>query len=210
MTDTPDYAPIYARLRALLGNKLPKANFEAARSLIEVSGNSQQECARLFSIAIGVPVVKAGKTMSHYGKVLLKRLEGVRLVAYRDSAGIPTIGYGNTYHPDGTPVKMGDTISQSQAESYLDAVIVKYETAVNKIITVPLSQNQFDALVCFVYNIGTTGFLNSTVDDKLNAGDVQAALTTWKSYNKARVGGELTVIQGLVNRRQAEISHFLS
>ena len=86
--------------------------------------------------------------------------------------------------------------------------IAYFEKKVNDIITVPLKQGQFDALVSFVYNIGETAFANGRVDDFINAGKTEEALKVWASYNKARVRGVLTPIAGLTNRRNAEIAYF--
>lgn len=203
MADENTY--IYARLRALLGSILPVPNFNAAKRIIESPYRDA------FADAIGA-TSSAGMSTSAKGKILLKRLEGLRTAAYKDSAGIPTIGYGNTYHPNGTAVRMGDTITIAQADEYLTAILPTYEQVVRKTITAPLSQNQFDALVCFVYNIGGTAFINGSVDDKLNNGDVTGALTAWASYNKARNPntGKLEVVRGLTNRRTAEIELFNS
>lgn len=198
---------VYDRLRALLGGALPSANFKAAQALIELSG---PEIRTYFETAIGAVSPAAVQVMSAYGKAILKQLEGLRTKAYRDIAGVPTIGFGNTFHPDGRPVKMGDVITVAQADEYLSAILPKYETAVRKIVTAPLRQHEFDALVCFVYNIGATAFLNGGVDDALNRGDKKGALELWAKYRNARnpATGKLEKSAGLVNRRNAEIALF--
>lgn len=211
MAESNQLTPIYARLRVLLGNTLPVPNFDAARQLLEVGGNSQERIIELYAKSIGAVTTKvSGQTLSTKGFTLLKQLEGLRTRAYLDGAGVPTIGYGNTYHPNGVKVKLGDVITADQADSYLRSIVQDYENTVRKIITVPLTQNQYDALVCFVYNIGSTAFINSSVDDKLNAGDVEAALLAWSRHNKIRnpKTGQLEVSTGLNNRRAAEIKLF--
>ena len=204
MQEDPKF--IYDRRRALLGGKLPVEQFQAAQALIE----GLPAVRNNFATAIQAVPPTMLQTMSRDGRKLLQQLEGLRLTAYRDSAGIWTIGYGNTYHPDGRPVKAGDSITATQADEYMIAVLPKYENTVRKIITAPLTQNQFDALVCFVYNIGSTAFLNSSVDDKINAGNIPAALSSWAAHNKVRnpTTGKLAVSQGIVNRRNAEIALF--
>lgn len=211
MAEANQFTPIYSRLRALLGNTLPVTNFEAARQLLEVGGNSQERIIELYAKSIGAVATKvSGQVFSTKGFSLLKQLEGLRTRAYLDGAGVPTIGYGNTYHPNGTKVKLGDVITQDQADSYLRAIVGNYENTVRKVIAVPLTQNQYDALVCFVYNIGSTAFINSSVDDKINAGDLDAAMIAWAAHNKVRnpKTGKLEVSNGLNNRRAAELKLF--
>lgn len=97
------------------------------------------------------------------GKAFLQHEEGCRLTAYRDSVGVLTIGYGNTFYTDGSPVKEGDTITQEQADELFDAIIAPFEATVSNETREDLTQNEFNALVSLCYNIGTHGFINSTV-----------------------------------------------
>lgn len=97
----------------------------------------------------------------------IKEHEGLRLVAYLDSVGVWTIGYGDT----GPDVVKGLTITKGQAEERLRKRLVEFEGYVNRAVKVKLTQNQFDALVSLVYNIGPTNFNSSTLLRKLNAGD---------------------------------------
>ncbi len=89
----------------------------------------------------------------------IKNWEGLRLKAYKCPAGVWTIGYGHT----GPDVKPGGTITQAQADALLDKDTDDAESAVNTLVKVPLSQNQFDALVSFVFNTGIGSFKNSTL-----------------------------------------------
>lgn len=148
--------------------------------------------------------------LSQAGVALLLRLEGNKLKAYPDSKGVWTIAGGVTFYPDGSPVKQGDVITAARAAAITQYAINRFVVALNKIITTPLTQNQFDALVLFVYNIGTTSFLNGSVDDKINARQFKAATDTWKTYCNIRspITGKLVPIDGLVNRRAAEIKLF--
>jgi lysozyme len=91
-------------------------------------------------------------------------------------------------------------LSQEEAEQMLESELIEYEGYVTKYVTVPLTQNQFDALVVWVYNLGPTNFRKSTLLKKLNSGDYTAAGQEITRWNKA--GGK--VLNGLVKRRKAE------
>lgn len=192
---------IYDRLRELLGGKLPVAQFNAAKSLID------QEGARAaFRIALGLaPEQDNDQRTSMTGQKFIRGYEKKKLIAYMPTVNDrPTIGWGTTYYPDGTPVKMGDKITDSQADAYFAHDLKKFEDYINEVVSATLTQNQFDALVSLVYNIGNAAFRKGTIDDKLNAGDFDAALKTWALYNKQ--AGK--VLDGLTNRRTAEIAMF--
>ncbi len=126
----------------------------------------------------------------------LKQWEGLRLNAYQDSAGVWTVGYGHT----GPDVRRGLTITTARAEALLLADLARFEAAVDGAVTVPLTDNQFGALVSFAFNVGEAAFRKSTLLKRLNAGrhdDVPAQLARW-----VHAGGKR--VQGLVNRRAAE------
>lgn len=131
---------------------------------------------------------------------LLKHYEGCRLQAYKCSAGIWTIGYGNTFFANGRPVKQGDSISQQEAEELLPLILKKFAQAVFR-NTAKMEQHEFDALVCFTYNVGISAFEGSTMLKKIRkvlpAGEIAAEFHKW---NKAK--GK--VLNGLVKRRAAE------
>ena len=97
-------------------------------------------------------------TISEEGKSLIKKFEGCELTAYKCAAGVPTIGYG---HIKG--VSMGDTITQEEADEMFNHEMKEYETYVNTAVTVPLSQNQFDAIVSWVFNLGNGNLKASTM-----------------------------------------------
>lgn len=128
--------------------------------------------------------------------------EGLRLEAYLCPAGVWTIGYGNTYHLDNTPVKKDDKITLEQAKDLFDKKIKLYEDAVNKNVKVPLKQNQFNALVSFCYNVGTLAFSTSTLLKKINS---QASLDEIFVEFKKWVHAAKKIITVLVNRRNREI-----
>ena len=144
-------------------------------------------------------------SLSDNGMKLLEQFEGLRLEAYLDSAGIATIGFGTIRYPNGSKVKLGDKTTKSQAKEYKLHDLKEFESTVNTSVIVPLSQNQYDALVSLSYNIGSGAFKNSTLLKKLNSGDYKGAaeqFLVWNKVNSKRV-------QGLVNRREAERNLFL-
>ena len=145
--------------------------------------------------------------LSDNGFNLLGELEGIVLHPYKDSVGIPTIGIGSTYYEDGTKVKMTDkAITKERAIQLAKNVVKSFEEQVNKSILLPMTQNQFDAMVLLCYNIGKSGFARSSVVRNFNLGNIQKAADSFLLWNKA--GGR--VVQGLVNRREKERSLFLS
>lgn len=136
------------------------------------------------------------------GRKMIESFEGLRLSAYRDSVGIPTIGYGHT-----ADVHDGDVITQEQADDFLAVDLHQAETALYKALWgVALTQNQFDALVSLTYNIGGGAFKKSTIVKKILERDMEGAADHFLDWNKA--GGK--VVQGLANRRAAERALFLT
>ena len=145
--------------------------------------------------------------LSDNGFRLLGELEGIVLRPYKDSAGIPTIGIGSTYYEDGTKVTMKDkAITKERAIQLAKNVVKSFEARVNKSIVVPMTQNQFDAMVLLCYNIGESGFARSSVVKNFNAGNLQKAADSFLLWNKA--GG--VVSKGLTNRREKERELFLT
>jgi lysozyme len=141
--------------------------------------------------------------ISKTGIQLVKDFEGLRLNAYKCSAGVPTIGYGSTFYPDKSNVKMGDILrDKEEAEVLLISTLEDYDIYVSKYTkSVKLNQYQFDALVSFAFNCGLGNLSKSTLLKKvlINPNDPNIALEFAK-WNKA--GGK--VVQGLVKRRQKE------
>jgi len=138
------------------------------------------------------------------GLELIKRFEGLRLEAYQDVAGIWTIGYGHI-----RTAKEGMVISEAEAEALLRSDLKDAEGAVNRAVKVPVTENEFAALVSLVFNIGAGAFAGSTVLRKLNGGDHKGAADAILMWNRATVGGKKVIVQGLVRRREAERSLFL-
>ena len=145
---------------------------------------------------------------SQKGLDLIKRFEGLELKPYKCPAGIPTIGYGNTYYPSGSKVKLTDpAITKEKAEELLKFLLGSYEKSVDSFCRDDISQNQFDALVSFAYNCGVNNLKSSTLLKKVNANPndptIKAEFLKW---NKA--SGR--VLAGLTKRRQAEADLYFS
>jgi GH24 family phage-related lysozyme (muramidase) len=144
--------------------------------------------------------------VSENGLNLVKKFEGLHKVtedgdvrAYRCPAGKWTVGYGHT-----RGVKSGLRASVDECEKFLMEDLHEAGNAVRSAVNVPLSQNQYDALVSFVFNLGAGNFRSSTMLKKLNKGlyeEIPAQIIRW---NKARVDGKLTELRGLTRRRTAE------
>src|SRR5690606_38970700 len=146
-------------------------------------------------------------TTSTTGVDHIKSFEGLRLKAYDDLQpnvnitnqnqvrGVLTIGYGHTKN-----VYVGQVIDETQAVAYLISDLTDAEFAVRSKVKVPLTQNQFDALVSFVYNVGSGNFGSSTLLRKLNQSDYKGAADEFLRWNRA--GGQ--VLDGLTRRRESE------
>ena len=133
--------------------------------------------------------------ISNTGIDLIKHFEGCETEAYLCPAGVPTIGYG---HIKG--VQMGDVITKAQAHEMLVEELDEYESYINDLVTVGLNQNQFDAMVSWVYNLGGGNLRASTLLKVLNSGNYAGVPEQIMRWNKA--GGK--VLEGLTRRRQAE------
>lgn len=146
------------------------------------------------------------KNISSTGLELIMRFEGLRLEAYNATAderrrGIFTIGYGATRWPNGDKVKEGEKLdSKEDAVDLLMDTVQPYVEAVNSYVEAKLNQNQFDALVSFVYNVGAGAFRSSTLLKLLNNGDYVGAAGQFGRWNKQ--SGK--VLTGLTIRREAE------
>ena len=145
--------------------------------------------------------------ISNNGLDLIKQFEGLSLKPYLDAVNIPTIGFGSTYYEDGTKVTLKDKpITEEIAIELLEFIANKtFSENINKVVKVPLNQNQFDALVSFAYNIGNKNFNWSTLLKKLNQSDYEGASLEFGRWNQAN--GK--ILNGLVLRRQKEKELFL-
>src|SRR5690606_20869490 len=148
----------------------------------------------------GVPrAAPKGRQINRAGEQLIKSFEGCELEAYLDVAGIPTIGWGHT----GPEVKLGQKITQAEADRLFDLDTDRFEAAVDSLTKGHATDNQFAALVSFAYNVGAEALKTSTLLRKHNSGDYAGAAAEFGKWNKARVGGKLVVVKGLTRRREA-------
>ena len=130
----------------------------------------------LLSLLVGILLYMQ---LSNKGHDLLKYFEGCELEAYQDSVGVWTIGYGHT-----KGVHEGMVITQEQAEQMLLDELKEYEGYVEDMVEVELTQEQFDALVVWVYNLGPTNFKNSTLLKRINEGNFKDVPYQMKRWNK--------------------------
>ena len=129
------------------------------------------------------------------GLSLIKKFEGMETEAYKCAAGVWTIGYGHT-----KDVERGDVWTEAQADDALKHELIEFEGYINDLVECSLTQNQFDALVSWVYNLGPANLQASTLLKRLNAEDYEDVPSQLKRWNKA--GGK--VLEGLIRRREAE------
>lgn len=142
------------------------------------------------------------KTTSARGRQLIKNAEGLRLEPYQDVAGYWTIGYGHLIRQD----ESFTSIDETEADTILAFDLNDAENCITNRVSVTLNQNQFDALVSFVFNVGCSNFTNSTLLKKLNAGDFEGAANEFKRWRYA--GGE--EYAGLIARREHEKNLFIA
>jgi lysozyme len=143
-------------------------------------------------------ITKTGKE----GIEMIKTFEGFRGTPYKCSAGVPTIGYGATFYPGGKKVTMTDAaITEEQAVELLANMLVSFEKYVDSYCVDTITQNQFDALVSFAYNLGPANLKSSTLLKKVNANpndeSIKLEFLKW-----VKAGGK--TLKGLVRRREAE------
>ena len=188
---------IFDFLRKISGGKLTQKQVDAADKLIATAYDDLNDMLGIATDEMHI---------SPSGIDLICNFEGKRLTAYDDGVGVWTIGFGTTVYPNGIKVKKGDTCTEAQAKAYMAHDLKKFASAVNNAVTVPLNQNQFDALVSLAYNIGTGAFSKSTLVKKLNGNDIRGAADQFDVWVNA--GGKR--MQGLVNRRAKEKALFLS
>jgi lysozyme len=134
-------------------------------------------------------------------RALIRKYEGCKLKAYQCSAMKWTIGWGNTFYEDGSKVQPGDTITQERADRLFVILLDQFAAQLRPLITQPLNDNQFGALLSFAYNAGIGAFRNSTLRKVVNTNPNNPAVRLeLHKWNKA--GGK--VLLGLTRRRAAE------
>lgn len=145
---------------------------------------------------------------SEKGIALIKKYEGFESRPYLDAVGVPTIGFGATHYGNGTKVRMSDkSITETVASELLVKMLVGYENTVKMLVQKPINQNQFDALVSFVYNLGGVNLSKSTLLKKINIdpNDKTIAAEFMKWVN---AGGN--PLKGLIRRREEESKLYFS
>lgn len=151
------------------------------------------------------------KTINEQGLKLIKQSEGFRRYAYLDPVGIPTIGYGTIFYPNGTPVKLNDVCTENMATLYLEHDVKQTVEDLNsyfKKIGFQCGSNQFSALVSFAYNLGT-GVIKQpfrSMNKAIKSKNHNVIADTFLIYNKA--GGK--ALAGLIVRRRAERELYLT
>ena len=148
----------------------------------------------------GRRVEEDSRHINDAGLAIIKVFEGFSPLAYYDPVGVPTIGYGHTRTVKKSDVTHGRKITMEDGEGLLFLDLASAEAAVMKYIEVPLTPNQFSALVSFTFNLGGGALKRSTLRRKLNGGDyssVPAELNRWVYAKKKK-------LRGLVRRRKAE------
>lgn len=141
----------------------------------------------------------AGANLIKAFESCLRNLGGGRIAAYMDPVGVPTIGWGHTNH-HGRKFEMGDVWTKAEVDAEFLKDMAKFEDVVHRLVKVPLTQYQFDALVSFSFNCGEGALGKSTLLRKVNAGDFKGAAKEFSKWNKG--GGR--VLPGLVRRRASE------
>lgn len=196
LAELPEDKYYFDELRKING-KLTQDQVNAAKQLFVLGHRS------VLRRMLGLTSAHADDmTTSVIGQDFIKSFEALKLTAYKPVPTDPwTIGWGTTVYPDGTRVRQGDVITRAQADQFFAHDLKNFEDAVNETIKVPMSQGLFDALVSFTYNNGVTNFREGTVDDRINAGDLNGAYKVWAQYINS--GGR--PYDGLKRRRLAEI-----
>ena len=144
--------------------------------------------------------------ISSNGLDLITRWEGLKLTRYICPAGKPTIGVGHVILPN---ENIPNTITREFAMELLKKDVERFERAVNTLITVELNQNQFDALVCFIFNTGEGGIINTGVSRAVNSKNFAAVPAALRLWNKIKVNGVSQENKGLTNRRISEAELFM-
>lgn len=155
----------------------------------------------------GITGVLVSMRLNKKGLDLIKESEDISLTPYLDIGGRPTIGWGHL-------IKEGESftaITEHEANLLLIDDVAHAESIVNQAVKVEITQNMFNALTSFVYNVGAGAFMESTLLRKLNAGDYDGAaneFTKWRYFTNAQ--GDKVVSNGLFNRRAKEQRIFVT
>ncbi len=143
--------------------------------------------------------------ISQAGLDLITKWEGLKLSRYICPAGKPTIGIGHVILQGEL---FNDPITREEAFALLSRDVIRFEDAVKKHIFVTLNQNQFDALVSFLFNVGSGGIINTKVQKAINNNEFSTVPSLLQEWSKMRVNGKLVTSPGLLNRRKSESDLF--
>lgn len=143
--------------------------------------------------------------ISNNGIAFIKREEGEELTGYADTCGIPTIGVGHTGDVNGKPVTVGMKISSDQSSALLKSDLSWVEDTIESYVKSPLTQNQYDALCSFIFNIGGTAFKGSTMLKLLNLAKYKGVADEFPKWKKSGSDSDI-----LLSRRKRERALFLS
>lgn len=196
-------AQAYSWLRAMSGGKLSNAQVIAGDKVIAMHG------LPVFADIIGFKLnalISGLRDISEKGFSIIREAESLELKAYLDTGGVWTIGYGTIKYPNGVRVKKGDVCTRGQAEIWLKNDCLWVDACLDKHVKVTVSQNQFDALASFVYNIGESAFIKSTMLTLINNSSFSSAASQFDRW----IYDNGKEIKGLVNRRAKEKALFLS
>jgi len=160
-----------------------------------------------------------GQGLIHSFESCAEKRDGL-IYPYRDMVGVWTIGWGNTWYPDGRRVSQNDSpITQAEADKLFEQILLKFEDGVNFLVKSPINQNQFDALVSFAYNVGldlnhngiAEGLGESTLLRKVNENPSDASIRVeFMKWDMGMVDGRLAEIAGLSRRRSMEADLYFS
>jgi lysozyme len=203
---TTTVQPLQRRLIAL-GYRLPLygADGDFGTETLAAINKALDELVMLRGVS-GEPQPVPVMTTSASGRKAITQHEGNKLTAYQDGGGVWTVGVGHTAAAGSPAPFRGMKITAAESDEILSRDLKLFEQGVREAVKVPLSQNEFDALVSLAFNIGVGAFRKSTLVKKLNAGDRAGAADQFLVWNKDN--GK--VVKGLVNRRKSERQQFLS
>lgn len=168
------------------------------------TGEARTEDAAAEIARADVEERRVPREISTAGARAIAKFEGIRYKAYKDAVGKWTIGVGHT----GPEVVEGLVWTPEQVEAAFLVDLDRFESAVSKAVTVPVTQGEYDAMVSLAFNIGGAGFAKSTLVRKLNAGDRRGASAEFAAFNKITLDGKKVVHGGLVQRRKTERQMF--
>lgn len=161
-------------------------------------------------VSIGSWWAFKNKSLNSEGLNIIKGWEGWSATAYKDVAGLWTIGYGHLINLETENYLLSKTLTVEEGEKLLRQDVERFENAVNNYVKVPITQNMFNSLVSFSYNVGVTAFKKSTLLSVLNNGDYIGAANQLSRWDKATVDGVKQSVTGLANRRSFEQKVFFS